>query len=597
MQYVVAEVSKKNDPIAARKRGVLSMPAPSVTDEELEKVAKITKEQRADNSAIMSSGANGSATDALLGDYTDRPLPTPMRTPIGTGPSSQEVIMREASNLRMLERGQTPLLGGSNPELKEGESADGMALNRFTSAGAATPMIGGSETPMTLGGKSTDRKDFNHTPMTASKRDELGLNRPHSNMHPGMDAGDDISISATSFATSVGGNSMSIKEIARAERRAAKRARKELEMALANLPAPQFEYELAIPGAVTDDERDDSKVTMEKDAAEIEAEEFARLEREAAELYAKRSSVVKRLDLPRPIGAINEELIFNNASKENEESDMNKKAQELINKELLTLLQHDAFTHPYIKAEEDMDIKKSKKDKKGKKKGKKSQSVSNATGPPDTPLQHFEEEALDIAKSMLDEEFETVIQEKRSNASNSHSSFESDEAVKDLLKKETINNCINSSLDHVYIDTDNTNKGWVASTDLKKDLLSSLQTEYNVTVLSVEAIRKRASKLESKISIKNGGYTKRSAAMLQSISKDFAEFQNSVIEENVFSSLMQYESRGISTRIEKLQEETEHLEQEESSLQKKYGDLLHERNRHKILIRQKEARGKNCDKS
>ena len=142
MQYVVAEVSKKNDPIAARKRGVLSMPAPSVTDEELEKVAKITREQRADNSAIMSSGATGSATDTLLGDYTDRPLPTPMRTPMGTGPSSQDVIMREASNLRMLERGQTPLLGGTNPDLKEGGGFDGEGLNKFTSAGAATPMIG-----------------------------------------------------------------------------------------------------------------------------------------------------------------------------------------------------------------------------------------------------------------------------------------------------------------------------------------------------------------------------------------------------------------------------------------------------------------------
>ena len=32
--YVVAEVSKKNDPTAARKRGILSIPAPSVTDEE-----------------------------------------------------------------------------------------------------------------------------------------------------------------------------------------------------------------------------------------------------------------------------------------------------------------------------------------------------------------------------------------------------------------------------------------------------------------------------------------------------------------------------------------------------------------------------------
>ncbi len=143
MQYVVAEVSKKNDPTGARKRGVLSMPAPSVTDEELEKVAKITKDQRADNSAVLVSGGTGSATDALLGDYTDRPLPTPMRTPMGSGPSSQEVIMREASNLRMLERGQTPLLGGGNPELAESDVANNGAIEtNVSTAGATTPMIG-----------------------------------------------------------------------------------------------------------------------------------------------------------------------------------------------------------------------------------------------------------------------------------------------------------------------------------------------------------------------------------------------------------------------------------------------------------------------
>ena len=111
-------------------------------------------------------------------------------------------------------------------------------------------------------------------------------------MHPGMEMGDDVSISGTSFATSVGDRSMSMKEIARAERRATKKARKELEMALASLPAPQFEYELAAPNAVTDDE--EARVTMEKDAVDLEAEELVRFEKEAAEAYAERSSVVKR---------------------------------------------------------------------------------------------------------------------------------------------------------------------------------------------------------------------------------------------------------------------------------------------------------------
>lgn len=567
MQYVVAEVSKKNDPIAARKRGVLSMPAPSVTDEELEKVAKLTKEQRADNSAISSSGGTGGVTDALLGDYTDRPLPTPMRTPMGSGGggSGQEVIMREASNLRKLQQGQTPLLGGDNPDLIAGGAGTGVELNQkqYATAGAATPMIGGLATPMTASG---NRKTTNQTPMTASTRDELGLNnRPNSTLHPGMDASDDISISATSFATSIGDQSMSIKEIARAERRAAKRARKELEMALANLPAPQFEYELAAPDAVTDDDEDRSKMVMEKDAAELEEEELARLEKEAAASYAKRSSVVKRMDLPRPIGGVDEVLILDPTIEE--ELDTRK----LVNNEMLVLLQHDAFVHPYTKAEEEFDS--GKKSKKDKKRRKKAASVSDSVNPPEKPLEYFEEEALDAAKHLLEDEYESVIQEKRRAVADTHGKFESDKEVIDLLNQETIVKSLRSA----------ENGG---------DIVSSLPKELSVMQESIEAMRKRADKLESKLAIKNGGYMKRSAAMQESLSNDFAQLQNSGIEELVFSLLLEHERGGMAQRIEKLEEETEHLEQTETSLQKQYGDLLHERNRHKLLIRQKESQSK-----
>lgn len=142
LQYVVAQVSKKNDPTSARKRGTLSMPAPSVSDGELEKVAKLTKEQKAESIAAMTSNGNKSATDALLGDYTDRPLPTPMRTPMtGSGNYSREVVLREASNLRMLETGQTPLLGEANPMLIEGGAGTGVELRNNTALSTAGKFI------------------------------------------------------------------------------------------------------------------------------------------------------------------------------------------------------------------------------------------------------------------------------------------------------------------------------------------------------------------------------------------------------------------------------------------------------------------------
>ena len=52
------------------------------------------------------------ATDALIGDYSDKPLPTPMRTPMTNGGLSRgDVIMQEARNQIALISGQTPLLG------------------------------------------------------------------------------------------------------------------------------------------------------------------------------------------------------------------------------------------------------------------------------------------------------------------------------------------------------------------------------------------------------------------------------------------------------------------------------------------------------
>lgn len=561
MQYVVAQVSKKNDPIAARKRGMLSMPEPTVTDGELEKVAKITKEQRAENEAMMALTGGASATDALLGDYTDRPLPTPMRTPMtGSGMSSHEVIMREASNLRMLERGQTPLLGDDNPMLLEGGAGTGVGKSITDSA---TPLPGN---------KSMSRGAADQTPMTIGRRDQLGLNRPNSEMRPGTaggDMGDDVSISATSFATSVGGQSMSIREMAKAERRAMKRARKELEVALANLPAPQFEYELAAPDMVTDDDDEHVKMTVEKDAAELEAEEMARLDKEAAKLYEARSSVVKRVELPRPMGAITDAMVLDETgSADDQEADADAEvvALNLVRNEMLQILQHDAYKFPVLSSGEGEVDKKKKKDKKKK---SKSGPTITAPAPPDKPLELISNEAFLAAQEMLNAEVDDLIQEKRSLATDLIGSFESDLEMKESLNLQTI-------------------KSSIANDTMFDEQVDKLQDEFNALAEAIKALRKQNDKMEQKLSIKNGGYVKRCSEFNDTILKNFAEIQNSKIEESVYKNLMGHEQRGMTVRIEKLQDEIQELQSIEARLQKQYGDLSHEKNRHKILIRQKE---------
>jgi pre-mRNA-splicing factor CDC5/CEF1 len=581
MAYVVKEVSKHNDPTAARKRGILSMPQPTITDQELEQVAKLSKEQQAEQ-ANATMGGTGGATDALLGDYTDRPLPTPMRTPMTNssntmGKATQQGILREASNLRMLQSSQTPLLGGDNPELYgslKGESSQEIA-------NAATPMIGGgSATPMTA------RSTASATPMTITRRDELGLNRPTSQLRPPTGtttgASDDVSVSATSFATTLGEDMtqqhLSIKEIAQAERRAAKQARKELEAALANLPAPQFEYEFQAPGTVTEDDEDENegraRHDLEMDAEELDKLEVERLAKEAAKTYEERSSVVKRKELPRPFGVIERELVCVNEEGENgERGDGDNVALAMIKEEMFTLLKHDAFEHPVADISEFSDDRKAKGDRKKRK--RKNVDQSNILKPMPHALDHIPEEALDLAKDLLEKEHQSLLQEKMENL---NSSIVVD--AQETLCKENIMMSLQGASNQVFLH----DCGWKA-TGNNLETATSNRDEFATMKNMSEAIRKRAEKIESKLSIQLGGYMKRSITLQASVLESFAQLQNSKIEQEVFERLFSHEEKGMKNRMEKMQLEVELLEKAEAVLQKKYGDLLHERKRLELQMR------------
>eukprot|EP00903_Cladosiphon_okamuranus_P017919 g16490.t1 len=139
-QQILA-VNAQNDPIPIRRRTELSLPAPQVSDGELEELVKMGAQAQAH--------AAGGSTSALLGDYSEAmPTPTPMRTP--ATPAGEDVVMQEARNLAAITSGQTPLLGGESPSLQEGTGFGGAAprQNRMTTpsamgAAGAAPGAGG----------------------------------------------------------------------------------------------------------------------------------------------------------------------------------------------------------------------------------------------------------------------------------------------------------------------------------------------------------------------------------------------------------------------------------------------------------------------
>lgn len=536
MQYVVAQVSKENDPLETRKRGKLELPAPAVSDQELGQLAKLQANQQAGTGG--GSLDPNSATRALLGDYSDRPLPTPMRTPAAnSGMTTQESIMREASKLRKLGQVQTPLLGTSVPkdedvEEEEDDYEDKVALS------SATPRLGG---PGSTGTPAPDRAGVGQTPSVAPPRDELGLNRRY--------GADDASVGASTFATSA----MSIREMAREERRAAKRARLELEQALAALPAPQFEYELAMPQDAGEMDEDGPKVeTIEEDAADLEAAEMERLKKKAEKLYEARSSVVKRKDLPRPRVVVDASFV-----------EATEEAERLVQQEMVTLLKHDAHAFPVIStAEAGADGKKKKK-----KKGKKSEEASDL--PPEVPLDYIPEEYLDSAKNAVQAELQKLMEEATTTAIRDEKAKSEADAL-DFLVQQTIEASGKADTDHVF-----GKAGWSSA----EQALESLKLEFETLKEAAAALREKNEKAEAKLVVVHGGYAKRAEKVRIETVQAFQELQNAQIEEAVYRKLQAQEVAGAASRLEKLREEISNLEADEAAMQKKYSDLLVEKRR------------------
>jgi len=469
-------------------------------------------------------------------------------------------------------------------------------------------MMGGMSDDATARTAGARSAKTNATPLTfSSHRDELGLNavannnlRPPSELRPVTDHDDASvagSIGASSFGASTFASSknLSLRELAKEERRRAKRARKELEEALANLPAPQFEYELAVPEDVTMEEADEDEragmVMTVKDKADEDAEELERLRKEAERLYEEQSSVMKRSDLPRPKGGANmlnrlQISVMVDAEKKDKEAQVLDAAEKLIHEEMATLINHDAHSHPILPDKSDpvvagaMSDKGGKKDKRNKK--RKQQQLMEEI--PEVSLDYFPEESLESAKRMLDEELKGIIQEKRDFLSTTQGFYyENDADVLNAAVEQTLQaSCESAS--GVSFSMDKVASGWKQA-DKKScdDTVTTLRAEYAALQGATKSLTKACAKLEHKLHIQTGGYTTRSTSLIDSSLHSFAELQHSRIEQSVYTKLRAHETKGVVLRTERLQEEVERLEEAEMDKQRKYGELMHEKNR--LLLR------------
>ncbi|GAQ83036.1 cell division control protein [Klebsormidium nitens] len=314
MPGVVMEINKMNDPEQVRKRSKLMLPAPQISDRELEEIAKL---DYANDLLLEAEGGDG-ATRALLASYGRTPGATPLRTPARTPGGTGDAIMMEAENLARLREMNTPLFGGENPTLHASDFS-GITPKRSvvqTPNPIATPLrTPGGLIGMTPGATPAGR-GVGMTPGRTPIRDELRIND-----------GSETPMSAS----------------ARAEKLRQAEQRQHLRAGLTNLPAPKMDYQIMVPELPGDDEEVEH---MEEDAADvIMRQQEAQAAAEAAALR-KRSSAIKRA-LPRPADV----STFTKTLQEELGDDVVpatklELADRLVKAEMLALLEHDAVKYP-----------------------------------------------------------------------------------------------------------------------------------------------------------------------------------------------------------------------------------------------------------
>lgn len=356
----ILQANKLNDPETVRKRSKLMLPAPQISDHELEEIAKIGYASDLAGSEDITGGSG--ATRALLANYAQTPqqgmtpLRTPQRTPAGKG----DAIMMEAENLARLRESQTPLLGGENPELHPSDFSGVTPKKREIQT--PNPMLTPSATPGAAGltprigmTPSRDGYSLGMTPKGTPLRDELRINEE-----------------------------MEIHDSARLEQRRQADLRRSLRSGLSTLPQPKNEYQIVMQPVPEDNE--EPEVHIEEDMSDRMAREKAEEEARLQALLRKRSKVLQR-ELPRPPVA-SLELIKNSLMRADGDKSsfapptLIEQADEMIRKELVTLLEHDNAKYPL-----------NEKASKEKKKSSKRSANGSAASIPE--VEDFEEDEIE----------------------------------------------------------------------------------------------------------------------------------------------------------------------------------------------------------
>ncbi|KAM9465960.1 cell division cycle 5-like protein [Clarias gariepinus] len=505
-----------------KKRSKLVLPAPQISDAELEEVVKLGQASEIARQTAEESGITNSASSALLSEYNVTNNSMALRTP--QTPAAQDKILQEAQNLMALTNVDTPLKGGLNTPLHESDFS------------GVTPQRQVVQTPNTV----------LSTPFRTPSHGAEGLT-PHSGMTPKPSIG--VTPGRTPLRDKLNINTedgvVDYTDPAYAKH-LQRESREQLKLGLLSLPLPKNDFEIVLPeNAEKEMEEPEVDESFVEDASDIEFRKQAAREAEREKELKQRHTSVQR-HLPRP-SEVNETIL----RPQNVEPPLTElqQAEELIKKEMITMIHYDSLHHPYT----EVLAKKAKG-------GSGSTNADHIAYLEKSPYEKVAEEELNKAKDLLRQEMEVV----------KHGMGHGDLSIE--AYNQVWEECYSQVL---YLPGQN--RYTRANLASKKDRIESLEKKLEVNRGHMTTEAKRAAKMEKKMKILLGGYQSRAMGLIKQLSDLWDQVEQANMELHTFQELKKQEDHAIPRRQEALREDVQRQQDREKELQQRFADLLLEK--------------------
>ncbi|XP_017944231.1 cell division cycle 5-like protein isoform X3 [Neopelma chrysocephalum] len=322
-------------------------------------------------------------------------------------------------------------------------------------------------------------------------------------------------------------------------------SREHLRMGLMALPAPKNDFEIVLPeNAEKELEEHEVDETFVEDAADIEARKQALREAERAKELKRMHKAVQK-NLPRP-SEVNE-TILRPLNVEPPLTDL-QKSEELIKKEMITMLHFDLLHHPFGEQ---------LSGKKGKGPGFGSNNAEHMAYLEQNPYEKFSKEDLKKAQDLLAQEMEVVKQGM------GHGELSS-EAYNQVWEE-----CYSQVL---YLPGQS--RYTRANLASKKDRIESLEKRLEINRGHMTTEAKRAAKMEKKLKILLGGYQSRAMGLIKQLNDLWDQIEQAHLELRTFEELKKHEDAAIPRRLECLKEDVQRQQEREKELQQRFADFM-----------------------